>query len=192
MKPLFFIPASLLLAFSLHSNSIEAQMVTTDPALLQVEQANWTQNASTQLKQLSQQVSQVEQLKQQTSTFTEILDNIKKVSSIILTSSKVKNILVNQYALITTLTTQMSNAGKNKTSVTLYNSYISQLQNIVNQNQENMDELLRVTTSGTYKLSDFERLQMIDKINDKTNELKSEAISDQNAYTNMSNLHNLK
>lgn len=161
-KLLIFLAFSFL--FLGTSQTVKAQFIVEDPAMLTATVTNWTQ-------QLERALEQYNEMKGQTKIMQEQIERFKKVNQTIKNSAQVANIIQKQVQLISLISGDISNAGKGVLNQDAYNSYMRRMNNYSTASQNNVTMLKAILSDENMKLSDFERLQMIEQLDNKTNAL---------------------
>jgi len=169
-----------LLVFSLSINFMYGQVAVTDPAMLEATVANWG-------KQLEQAQKQFAEVKEQTKFLQESIDKYKKVNAHIKNAQTVKNLIDRQVKLVSFLSTEINNAGKNVASPTAHQAYVRRLNSLIKQSESNVVSLTEILTDNLLNLTDYERMKMLDDLDTKSASILATAMSEKRQYDELNN-----
>lgn len=171
MKRLFLF--SLLI---LGLSNVNAQMVVNDPTMLAESMISWG-------KQLDAAAQQFNEMQTQTKVLKEGIDAYKKVNSNIVGAKKIKNVIDNQVNVVSFLSKEINNATSFEGANTkLNNAYVGKLKKLVNLSMENSVELTDILSSGYLNLNDAERLDRVDRLDVKSQEIVKQALLEKESY----------
>lgn len=174
----------MLLIFSVLSITLcKAQMVVSDPTMLEVTISNW----SLQLEEAKKQFTEIQE---QTKFLQESINQYKKVNQYVKNASAVKNLIDKQVQTISLLSSEINRAGSDVTNVKAYDSYISRLKRLLSQSQSNVTTLTELLSDDILNLTDFERMQLVNELDSKTSSLLGSAKAEKKKYDTLNN--NLK
>lgn len=157
---------------------VQAQMAVTDPALTAVTEANWT-------TQLEQAVQSFNEMVNQSNLMTQTIERYKKVKNLIRNGQQIVDITDSQIRIIGLISESVSEAKDNVTNVRAYEAYVARMKNLTNVSYNNVKRLNNILTDSALELSDYERMQMIDKLESDTKALERAVKQDRKKYNDL-------
>ena len=167
MKKKLFI--SLLSLMVLFQNQAMGQgaAVVNDPVLISTTIANWGES-------LSKTTQQIGILKENADMMRETVDMYKKINNAFKTSQMIYNIMDGQVKIITEISEAMKFPAKDAATPAMYHTYASRLLSLAERNKQNIQMLKDVLTDNIFKMDDAARWERVEKIEDRTNQIRSQ------------------
>lgn len=146
-----------IVALSALSMNLNAQALVSDPALLEATASNWA-------AQLDQAAKQVTAAQEQASTLSEQMEMWKKVSDIVKNSTQIIRIVEKQIKIVNLTSQYVKEAQGSIADEKLFQAYCKKMGNYIALTKEGVILLKDVLTDNKLKMSDYERMESIDKV----------------------------
>ena len=166
-KKLLFSLLFLMLVLSQNHVKGQGAAVVNDPVLISATISNWGES-------LSKTTQQIGILKENADMMRETVDMYKKINNAFKSSQMIYNIMDGQVKIITEISEAMKFPAKDAATPAMYQAYTSRLLSLAERNKHNIQMMKDVLTDNVFKMDDAARWERVEKVEDRTNQLRSQ------------------